>query len=114
MSDHVVGPALRTVTIHEAWEVYKNYDGNAPDSRSFATCATQQLAEEVCAILERHDPGMAEDQGEDPVSSDFSDLPWPYVEGSEWSAAWLAQKAEAERGKIATTLAEACRQAMGG
>lgn len=109
---HEIGPALRTVTIHEAFAVYKDYDGNCPDGPVFAICATEALAKEVADLLGRHDPNQKEEGEEDTTEHgvDWDELGWPGSEGWEWSACWRSVKTEAEHGKIATTLSDALKQ----
>lgn len=113
---HEIGPTLRTTTIHEAFAVYKDYDGNCPDGPTFATCATKELAEEVVALLRQHDPNLPgndddEDEDEDEERETFWDVvSWPASDGYEYSARWRVQKVAAERVMIATTVADAIKQ----
>lgn len=105
---HELGPILRTVNIRRAFLVYKSYDGNAPDGPVFATCATPELAEEVRSFLENNDP-----HGEFPETEEereVAEISWPYVEGWEFAASWVAKEGEAEEDKIATTADEAWEQ----
>lgn len=102
---HDIGPAIRTTTIHKAWDVYKDYDGNAPDTAVFATCATPELAEELADLLNKKDPSGPNYDG-----IDTFEFPWPFCDGWEWSAKWRVTESEAEHSKIARTLQEALWQ----
>lgn len=101
----LISQALRTVTIHKAWAVYKDYDGNAPDGPVFARCATEELGNQLAKLLSGNDPEKRDDDLED--NPEFDNFPWPFVDGHEWSARWCAEESEAEYHKIATTLDEA-------
>ena len=136
---HEIGPVLRTATLHQAYGVYKDYDGNSPDSGFFAVCATKELAKEVADLLNKHDPNSRNDDDEEDGEEDedkekpnegvivkteaieeektlkanVDSIGWPGCDGWEWSACWQTQTTEAERSKIATTLAEAIKQVVG-
>lgn len=42
---------LERVEAWRAWEIYADYDANAPDTVGFAMVATRELADDVCAWL---------------------------------------------------------------
>jgi hypothetical protein len=42
---------MRQVTAYEAFGIFGDYDGNAPDTESVCLVATEDLAKEVCAKL---------------------------------------------------------------
>lgn len=95
-------PALRTVTIHKAFAVYKDYDGNCPDGPVIVVCADKQLAKDVAAVLGKAD---GEEEGE------WAGFSWPHSDGHEWSARWTFVQVEEESGEIATTLEDALKRA---
>jgi len=135
---HEIGPVLRTATLHQAYGVYKDYDGNSPDSGFFAVCATKELAKEVADLLNKHNPNSRndDDEGEEDedkekpnegvivkteaieeektLKANVYSIGWCWLRNAaEWSACWQTQTTEAERSKIATTLAEAIKQVVG-
>jgi hypothetical protein len=42
---------LKQITAYEAYGIFGNYDGNAPDTSTICLVATEQIAKEVCAVL---------------------------------------------------------------
>jgi hypothetical protein len=124
-----IGSPKRSVTIHESFGVYKDYDGNVHDGPVFAVCATQDLADQVAQILEALDPTRGDD-AEDEIADNIANLPadlrdlaaaaktdgdgiiWPFVEGHEHSSKWSVSAGESEASDIACSLSEAIAQVM--
>ena len=78
----------------EAFEVYKDYDGNAPDTDGLVVCADRQLATEVARWC--HDNERL-----------FS---LPFVDGWEHCASYRVRPTIARVGGIATTIEQAQAQ----
>lgn len=111
-----LGPVLRTSTIHNAFTVYKDYDGNCPDGPVVAICAEAWIAEELVLIFNRRDPNSKDDSENDYETTsreevvNWDEFPWPFSEGWEWSARWAIKNVEAESCKIAETVEDALKQ----
>lgn len=58
---------MRQVTAYEAFGVFADYDGNAPDTAILAVLSTRKKAEELCDLLNDGVPteGLSLDEGSD-------------------------------------------------
>ena len=61
---------MRQVTAYEAIAIFGDYDGMAPDTQDLAIVATQEVADQVCALLN----GLDHADGEDTVTLDGTEF----------------------------------------
>ncbi len=90
----------RTEVRYDAWAVYKDYDGNAPDGPKMLPCASEKLAEQVAAWLREHDDQDGDDSD---IPEALEDFPWPLADGWEHAAHWRTVAVREPAEAIATS-----------
>lgn len=90
---------MRQVTAYEAFGIFGDYDGNAPDTSTICYVASEELAKEVCAKL-----------NEDPRKHTIV-----FVDGWEWSKRFCYRtELIRDPNEAHTTLADAIAEIGGG
>jgi hypothetical protein len=81
----------KQVTAYQGYEIYADYDANAPDTKALLRCDTEELAQEVCDKLNetpRKWGNMA------------------FVEGYEWSKSFSYRVSYSEQDDFPKTVEE--------
>lgn len=102
----------QVVAAREAWAVYADYDGYAPDSADIVVCADKDLATEAAIVFETEDSAEREDVEQVPYVI-FEDKPvpcnLPFNEGHEWCKSYRVRKTLALEENIALTIEQAVK-----
>ena len=98
----------QAITAYRCYGVYKDFNGNAPDTANLVLVATEELAKIVAKRIEEID-NESREAAEAGVEHEYEHVAFPRVEGWEWSAHYSYRPAIGEVDDIATSAEDAIK-----